>query len=151
MPWSCGFVLGLPPRGGFWKQSKWPWNMVHLMPCRIPCRLYNRLTFIYSIGPSSIVWSVLGPAPPFPQMRVLEVQWSRALNLVCEVALIAGTSNAPDEFWPLDWRLIDSVTNNVYISLLNTRVLHPLIPRIFGATCLIFVGHVMCTKHYSNL
>ena len=29
----------------------------------------------------------LGPAPPFPPMRVLEVQWSRALGLVCEVAL----------------------------------------------------------------
>ena len=24
---------------------------------------------------------------PFPPMRVLEVSWSRALNLVCEVAL----------------------------------------------------------------
>jgi hypothetical protein len=32
MPWSLGFVLGLPPRGGFWKQSTWPWNMIHLMP-----------------------------------------------------------------------------------------------------------------------
>ena len=29
----------------------------------------------YSVGPSSIVWSELGPAPPFPLMRVLEVQW----------------------------------------------------------------------------
>ena len=33
------------------------------------------------------VWSELGPAPPFPPMRVLEVQWSRALSLACEVAL----------------------------------------------------------------
>jgi hypothetical protein len=34
------------------------------------------------------VWSSeLGPAPPFPPMRVLEVKWSRALSLVCEVAL----------------------------------------------------------------
>ena len=29
VPWSPNFVLGLPPRGGFWKQSKWPWNMIH--------------------------------------------------------------------------------------------------------------------------
>ena len=28
--------------------------------------------------------SELGPALPFPPMRVLEVQWSRALNRVCE-------------------------------------------------------------------
>ena len=41
----------------------------------------------YSVGPSSVVWSELGPAPPFPPMRVLEVYWSRALSLVCEVAL----------------------------------------------------------------
>ena len=33
------------------------------------------------------VWSELGPAPSFPPMRVLEEQWSRALSLVCEVAL----------------------------------------------------------------
>ena len=31
--------------------------------------------------------SELGPAPPFPPMRVLEVLWSRALSLVREVAL----------------------------------------------------------------
>ena len=31
--------------------------------------------------------SELGPAPPFPPMRVLEVQWSHALSLVREVAL----------------------------------------------------------------
>ena len=41
----------------------------------------------YSIGPSSVVRSELGPAPPFPPMRVLEGEWSRALSLVCEVAL----------------------------------------------------------------
>ena len=55
--------------------------------CRIPCRFYIYLVFTYSVGPSSVVWSELGPAPPFPPMRVLEVQWSRALSLVCEVAL----------------------------------------------------------------
>jgi hypothetical protein len=57
------------------------------MPCKNPCRLYIPLAFTYSVGPSSVVWSELGPAPPFPPMRVLEVYWSRALNLVFEVAL----------------------------------------------------------------
>ena len=52
-----------------------------------PCRLYIHLAFAYSIGSSSVVWSELRPAPPFPPMRVLEVQWSPALGLVCEVAL----------------------------------------------------------------
>ena len=31
------------------------------------CRLYIHLAFTYSSGPSSIVWSELGPALPFPE------------------------------------------------------------------------------------
>ena len=35
--WSPnGFVLGLPPRGGFWKQSKWPWNMASILHSHTP-------------------------------------------------------------------------------------------------------------------
>ena len=37
--------------------------------------------------PQGVVWSELGPAPPFSPMGVLEVWWSRALSLMCEVAL----------------------------------------------------------------
>ena len=73
VPWSPGFVLSLPPRGGFWEYVKWPWNMIYSMPCRMPRRFYIHLAFTYSAGPSSVVWSKLGPAPPFPPMRVLEV------------------------------------------------------------------------------
>ena len=87
VPWSSGFVLDLRPRCDFWKSSKRPWNMIHLMPCRNPCRLYIHLPFTYSVGPSSVMWSELGPALPFPPMRVLKVYESRALSLVCEVAL----------------------------------------------------------------
>jgi hypothetical protein len=87
VPWSPGFVLGMPPRGGFQKWSKWPWDMIHSMPCRNPCRLYIHLAFTYFVGASRVVWSELGPVAPFPPMRVLEVQWSRPLKLVCEVAL----------------------------------------------------------------
>ena len=59
MPWLHGFVLGLPPSGGFWQESKWPWNMIHLIPCRNPCKLYIHLAFTYSDGPPSVVWSEL--------------------------------------------------------------------------------------------
>ena len=41
VPWSLGFVLGLPPRGGSWKQSKWPWDTIHSMPCRNSCRILH--------------------------------------------------------------------------------------------------------------
>ena len=58
------------------------------MPCRNPCRLHNHLAFAYSVGLSSVVWSSeVGPAPPFPPMRVVEVHWSRAVSRGCEVAL----------------------------------------------------------------
>ena len=87
VPWSPGFASGLPPWGVFWKWSKWPWNMIHWMPRRNPWRLYISHILTYSVGLSSVVWSELGPISPFPPMRVLEVKWSRALSLVCEVAL----------------------------------------------------------------
>ena len=87
MYWSLSFVLGLPLRVDFYKYSKYPWNMIQLMPCGNPCRRYIYLAFTYSVGSSSIVCSKPGPAPPFPPMRVLEVQWSRVFNLVCDVAL----------------------------------------------------------------
>ena len=61
--------------------------MIHSMSWRNPFRLYIHLAFTYLVGPSSVVWSELGPAPPFPPMRVLEVKWSRARSVVCEVAL----------------------------------------------------------------
>jgi hypothetical protein len=60
--------------------------MIRSMPRRNPRRLHIHLAFTYSVGPSSVVGSELGPAPPFPPTRVLEVQWPRALSLVCEVA-----------------------------------------------------------------
>ena len=47
----------------------------------------------YSVGPSSLVGSELGPAPPFPPMIVLEVQWPMALSLVCEVNLSCEPEN----------------------------------------------------------
>ena len=54
------------------------------MPRRNPCRLYIHVAFTYSIGPSNIVWSELGD-----WLRLFhQWEWSRALNLVCEVALI---------------------------------------------------------------
>ena len=51
------------------------------------CRRYIHLGFTYSVAPSSVVWIELGLDAPLPPMRVVEVQWSRALSLVCEVAL----------------------------------------------------------------
>ena len=47
VPWSPGFVLDLPPRDGFWIQSKSPWNFIHSMPCRNLRRHYIYLAFTY--------------------------------------------------------------------------------------------------------
>jgi hypothetical protein len=81
---------------------KWEWNMICLMPCRNPCTLYIHLAFTYSVGPSSLVWSELEPAPPFPPTRVLGMWWSHALNLMCEGALKAYISLERSIFF-LNW------------------------------------------------
>ena len=78
VPWSPGFVLSLPPRlqETFFEDipsDHEPWTMIQLMPCRNPCRLYSHLPFTYSVCPSSVVWSEIGPVPPFSPMRVLVV------------------------------------------------------------------------------
>ena len=51
----------------------------------------NFISIVHSLTllcPSSTMWSELGPTPPFPPTRVLKVQWSRALSLVGDVALM---------------------------------------------------------------
>ena len=77
------------------------------MPCRNPCRFYIHLAFTYYIGPSSVEWSELGPAPSFPPMRVLEVYWSRALSLMCELALIFSNNASleSDSFYRLNLKV----------------------------------------------
>jgi hypothetical protein len=55
------------------KMNKWPWNMIHSIPCKNPCRRHIHLAFTYSVSPWSVVRTELGPAPPFPEMRVLEM------------------------------------------------------------------------------
>ena len=55
-------------------RSKWPWNIIHLMPYRTPCRRCIHLVVTYSIDPSNVVGLKLGPTMPSPPMRVLEVQ-----------------------------------------------------------------------------
>ena len=82
------------------------------MPRRNPYRLYIHIAFTYSVGPSSVVWSELGPAPPFPPMRVLEVQWSRALSLECEVALSAESDVFSSRY---AWTLVNTCLSINYL------------------------------------
>ena len=88
--WSPNdFMSGLRPRGSFWKKNSSDHETWSIW-CHVGIHIdfYIRLTFTYSVGPSSVLWSSeLGPAPPVPPMRVLEVSWSWAPSLVCEVAL----------------------------------------------------------------
>ena len=108
VPWSSGFVFGLSPRGGFGESSEWPWNMIHLMPCTNQCRFDIHLTCTYFVGPLSLVWSNLGPAPPFPPMRVLEV-YGHGLSVSCVKWPLKCTSRGPkgqfthktEGTWPL--------------------------------------------------
>ena len=46
----------------FLRIIQWSWNTIHLILHRNLCKLYIHLAFTYSVDPSSIVWSDLGPA-----------------------------------------------------------------------------------------
>ena len=112
-----GFVWGLCPRGGFWKSSRWLWNMIRSMPWRNPHGLHIHLASTYSVGPSRVVWSELGLAPLFLPMKVLAMQWSQAHNLVCEVArskhswTLSGDTNSEITIF-VNWRLFHGLETN---------------------------------------
>ena len=44
-----GFVLDLPLKDGFWKQSKWPRNTIHSMPCRLYIHLAFTCILLWSL------------------------------------------------------------------------------------------------------
>ena len=98
VPWSPGFALGPPPRGGFWKQSKWPSCTIHSMPCRNPHRPYIRLASTYSVGPSkrSVKRRTWTGSAFATNERSRSVIWSWAHNLMWEVALRLHRSTSSD-------------------------------------------------------
>ena len=69
------------------------------MSCTSLRKLYIHFAFAYSIRLSSVVRSKLKPTPPSLPMRVLKIKWSRALSLVCEVALsmVQHTKQFPNQ------------------------------------------------------
>jgi hypothetical protein len=101
VPWCPGFMLGWLPRGCFWKiiqviHETWSiWCHVG-----IHTHFYIYLaTFTHSVGPSKrSVKRELGSVPPSPPMRVLEVEWSGALSLVCEVAFTMSAFNGGGDY-----------------------------------------------------
>ena len=77
-----------PPLGGRSDANHGrPCTLIHNQPCRTPCRLFIHKLFFGPLGLHLLVWSELGRSPPFRPMRTLTLPWSRAFNLVCEVAL----------------------------------------------------------------
>ena len=97
VPWFPGFVLGLPPRDGFWKLSKWPWNMIHSMPCRNPCRLYIHIAFTYIL-----CWSL---------KRSVKRTWTGSTLSTNESAwsvMVTGSQsrvwNGPKYMWHIGWQ-----------------------------------------------
>ena len=60
--------------------------MIHLMPCRNPCRLHIHHAFTYSVGPSSIVWVNWDRLCLFHQWECWKCN-GHGLSVLCEVAL----------------------------------------------------------------
>ena len=59
----------------------------HSMPCRNPCRLNNHLTLTYTVGPSRRSVKRTRTGSTFLTNGSAWSGWSRALSLMCEVAL----------------------------------------------------------------
>ena len=72
------------------RPTKWPWNMIPLMLCKTSCGPNIHLAFTYSVGPSNVVWSELGPAQPFPTN---ESAWS-AMVTGLQSRVWSGPENA---------------------------------------------------------
>jgi hypothetical protein len=93
---ASGLPLGGRPKANLGK----PWNIIYSL-------LYRKFSSIdYFLGPLGLhllVWNELGRSQPFQPMRDLSVQWSRAFNLVCEVASIVivlmGCSMISPNLW----------------------------------------------------
>jgi hypothetical protein len=66
-------------------------NLIHIPPCKTPCRLSIHEIFFGPLGLHLRVWSELRRSPPFGSMRALRLQWSQAFSLVCEVTLSTHT------------------------------------------------------------
>ena len=81
------FTSSPPLGGGPNKNSEIPWNLIHSPPCGTSCRLFIHEVFFGPLGLHLRVWKELERSLPFRPMRALRLQWPRAFNLVCEVAL----------------------------------------------------------------
>ena len=51
--WSLSFVLDPPLQGGLDVKSGRPWNIIHCMPCKIPCRFCIHSNSLDPLRPSS--------------------------------------------------------------------------------------------------
>jgi hypothetical protein len=69
------------------KNSGRPWNLIHSLPCKTPCRLFTHEVFFEPLGFHLRVWSELEQFTPFRPMRALRLQRSWGFSLVCDGAL----------------------------------------------------------------
>ena len=81
------FVSGLPHGGWPDANSDRPSNIIHSLPCINSCRLFIHNEFFEPLGLHLLAWSELGRSRSFQPTRHLRMQWSWALDLMCEVAL----------------------------------------------------------------
>ena len=64
------------------------WNVIYSSSCRNPCSLFQPWQFFVTLGFSLLVWSELGVYGSSWPMRYLIMQYSWALSLVHDVALM---------------------------------------------------------------
>ena len=64
-----------------------PWHVICHLSCTNLCRIFIHDNLFRPLGLHLLVWSELGQSWPFQPMNGLRKQWSRAFNLMCEMAL----------------------------------------------------------------
>ena len=124
--WSpTGFVLGLPLRGGFWQWSKWPCNMIHLVPCKNPCRLYIHLAFTYILR-----WSL---------ERSVKRTWTGSAFSTNESAWSAMVTGSQSRVWsgPIFFEVLNSAS--CFLNSTNSSI--TILKRIFSVWFYLMLYH----------
>ena len=123
--------------------KRWFLKIIHVTMEHDPFyAMQESMQTLHPSYPSSVVGSELKTGSAFPPMRVLEVKWSRARSLVCEVALNT-TKEEMDGLLYSNGNLtsLNSFIHSLYIH--STLLFHlGFLPSAYFSPC----SH--CTEHH---
>ena len=91
--------LDIPLGGRPNKNFGRPWNLIHNMPCRSPCRLFIHEVFFGPLGLHLRVWSNLDGLRPFNQWELLD--WNgHGPSVLCVKGPYGHFTHGIESSWP---------------------------------------------------